>query len=98
MAEPQAAYNPDHPENMPEVPREITMIRGALEGVGRRVDDLRNQLKIVRLQKPEAVSESTKGDEPWPVYSDLGKQLRDVYREISQIEDALSGLTGELAL
>jgi hypothetical protein len=93
----QPGYDAVSPENIPEVLREVTMIRGALSGVEHRWEELVIQLRPVRQQRPEMVSPDSPQDS-FAVYSPLAKDLREIYAEVSRIEDWIVSLIGELGL
>jgi hypothetical protein len=94
----KAAFNPEHPENMPEIIREITMIRGALTAIDHRWEELVSKVSPVRMQRPEMVDSSVPVQDNLSVYSPIARELRAIYEEVGRWELRIVTLTGELGL
>jgi hypothetical protein len=89
------------PENMPEVPREVNIIRGAALNVQQRARELSEQLGPITRQYPESVSDQVKPigeNDNFPVNSPLGQELRLIYKELQETEDILSRAIHRLAV
>ena len=84
------------PDSMPEALRLLTMTKGGLDGVSRRVTDLEERLAhVLGDSYPEA---TTPGREAFPVQTALGRRVDDLYREVSSIEDRLGRILGRLGV
>lgn len=79
------------PEELGEVDRELTMLRGALAGVQQRVAELCVRVEPVLRELPGPVPPQP--FEPgFPVETDLGRRLADVRRQLGELEQ-LAGVT-----
>lgn len=99
---PAASYVDEHPQSgngpdeMPEVLREMTLIRGVMVGTERAVEELLSRLDGVRHNRPEA-SEINKQSIP-PVVTPMGQDLRRIYNDLSNLTDRVLRVTGQLHL
>jgi hypothetical protein len=84
-------------EQMPEVHRELTMLRGALEDVRRRADDIVAKTMSVQRNIPEEKTDNMPVD-LMPVTTEVGKHLRDMTEECSQIASILARAENKIEL
>lgn len=90
------------PDSMPEVARELTMLRGAFGGVQRRAAELLAGLGPV-LKTPPAdlankVANSPRGKGGPEVRTEVGTALRDLAWEMGELEELLGQMRGHLAV
>lgn len=99
---PASSYVDNHPESgngpdeMPEVLREMVMIRGAVISTEKVVEELLSRLDGVRHNRPE-ISEINKQSTP-EVLTPLGQDLRQVYNDLSALNDRVLRVVGQLHL
>lgn len=86
---------------MPEIQRELTIVRGAATTVLHRARQLEEQLKPIIRQYPEAIREEPMkmpGEDTFPVNSPLGQEVRGIYQELQLAEDMLDRLLNRVAV
>lgn len=87
------------PESMPELARELTMLRGAIVGLNRRAAELVAKVQPVSCRSMEEITEAPKpvgmDDEP---STDVAKLIREAIKEIAALEYFLAEATGALRL
>lgn len=77
------------PDEMAEIPRELTMLKGAVSSLHSSANDLLGKISPTIREEPEndGLSEiPTK----FPVHSEVGKAVREIYDEVSTIENKLA--------
>lgn len=96
------------PAGIPEITREVTMIKGALQGVAQRIAELAGDLEPVL--NPEIVhgqllagidverQEREQSEREFPCRTDLGKELRGIQNTISEMEATLAFLRHAVSL
>lgn len=87
------------PTSIPEVTRELTMLRGALHGVEQRIAELAGELEPILDPKMVAIhltGEEHRAevdrpeDERFPVVTEIGRELQALSRTVSEFEAALT--------
>jgi hypothetical protein len=80
-----------HPESAPELPREITILKGAVSSVDKRVRELIDRLEpVLRPTEPTAEVAAKLGSDSLPVSTRYAVELRDIQHELSRLEDVVS--------
>lgn len=84
------------PDTMPEVTRELTMLRGALLGLEHAAGQLVAVVEPVLNAGP--VSPTLEGADTLPVESELGRELHELLKRTSRLEHLLLTTAHRVAL
>lgn len=84
------------PDAMPEVLRELTMLRGAVESVRQVADHLTHRLAHVLA--PPVPRDTVPPTQAFSIDSAVGHHVRDTYTDVSRIEDQLASILARLTV
>lgn len=86
------------PDEMNEVPRELTMLRGAVSSLHGVAGDLLGQIAPVVRDEPENDTALREIPTKFPVTTEVSRLLRDIYDEVSTIESKLARARNRIQL
>jgi hypothetical protein len=86
----------DAPSDMPEIARELTMLRGALVTISKVVSALREQIEPVLI--PQDANKAAGEDVPEQPRSALGRDIRTAYEEAAMIANWLAEMLYRIQL
>lgn len=96
------------PSSIPEVTRELTMLRGALQGLEQRIGELAGELEPIMDPKMVALHLTGEDAAPplkdvpedgrWPVVTEVGREIQAMQRTVSEFEAALTFIRHAVAL
>lgn len=79
------------PDDMSEIPRELTMIRGAVASLHEVTNDLLGKIAPTIRDVPEdEAANISEIPTPLPVTTELSKALREIHDEVSTIENKVA--------
>lgn len=87
------------PEEMPELDRELTMLQGATTSVQTRLADLVAAMTpVLGVKTLTGIADSgevtdVRRDEQFPIETGYGQRMRNLQRDLSEVEAVLSQLT-----
>lgn len=84
------------PDSMPEIVRELTMLKGAVASLHSSAKHLID--KVVDITRPDEVPQEKRLAEVLPTSTALAIALREITNEVSMIEDKIASATYRIEL
>jgi uncharacterized protein YoxC len=78
------------PDEMSEIPRELTMLKGAVTSLHSAANDLLGKVSTTVRDVPEDSAKISEIPTKFPVTTELSRALREIYDEVSTIENKLA--------